>query len=296
MTVPRLIAPDEVLCREITTARGAGIPIMPVFVGRMSRRLDLPQPLEFLQEIHWERLDVVPEIAHADAVALRIISAIASEDVEKLARDRPDPLVSGIALLAALGPGLRASVAAALERMTDPEPRQVLARELVAIVRSASDGVAPGVVRSELLRPLQMCLDLDPARSEPATLRAVRAAIRPLLVPGRGSPGPLDREMLRVIDAVLSRSLAVRTGDGARDPSGLIEVSDFLAAQSKAVRRLHRAAREFVADELFVGLDDQTRTAMLDLRSPDRLRRRPGPATGRVRVNHGRSGAKRRRR
>lgn len=296
VTVPRLIAPGEVLRKEIATARKAGIRIMPVFFGRMPRRFDLPQSLEFLREVHWERLEVEPEVADAEAVALRIIRAVAVGDVEKLVGNRPDPLVSGIAHLAALGPGLRASVAAALESMTDPEPSQVLARELVAIVRSASDGVAPGVVRSELLQPLRMCLDLDPARSEPATLRAVRAAIRPLLVPGRGSTGPLDREMLRVIDVVLSRSLAIRTGDGVRDSSGLIEAGDFLAAQPKAVRRLHRTARAFVADELLVGLDVQTRTAIVDLRLLDRVRSRPGPATGRVRVNHGRSGAKRRRR
>jgi hypothetical protein len=296
VTVPRLIAPNEVLRREMTTARDAGIPTMPVFFGSMPRRLDLPKPLEFLQQVHWERLDAAPNIADADAVALRIIRAIASEDVEKLTADRPGPIVSGIAHLAALDRGLRASVAAALESMTDPQPRHVLARELVAIVRSASDGVVPGVVRSELLQPLRMCLDLDPARSEPAALRAVRAVIKPLLVLGRESPSPLDREMLRVIDAILSRSLAVRTGDGARDPSGLLEAGEFLAAQSKAVRRLHRVARAYVADELLVGLDDQTRTALLDLRSPDRVRSRPGPATGRVRVKHGKSGAKRRRR
>lgn len=285
VAVPRLATPGEVLYREITSARDAGIPTMPVFIGDMPRRLDLPEPLRFLGDVHWERIAAPPTSTETDSVALRIIDTLAREDVAGLTVDRHDPVVAGIAHLTAMRPAFRTAVAAALERISDPGPREVVARELVAIVRAAVDGARPEVVnRSDLTRPLLMCADLDPSRADPAILRAVRAVIRPILTVGRGSPGALDRELLRVLDAVLSRSLAIRTGDGTRDFAGIVQAGRYLAEQPKRVQQLHREARRFLVDELLFGLDEQTRTAVLDLRSTDRIRSRPGPAAGRARV------------
>jgi len=285
VTIPRLSAPDEVLHRELATARAGRIEVLPVFVGAMPRRLDLPDSLRFLDELHWERLAGSPDVAATVSVAQRIVRTAVQGDVRRLTAGRPDPLVKGLAELRDMGPGLRRAVAAAFESISDRSTNETTARELVAVARAAIDRVALEVpARWATARPLRLSVGLDPVRSDPAELREVREVLRPLLS-GRGSdPGPLDLELLRVLDVVLSRSLAVRTGDGSRDSKGMMQAKRFLAGQTQQVQRLHRSARRFLVEDLLVGLDEQVRTAVVELKPLDRIRSRPGPGTGRSHV------------
>jgi hypothetical protein len=285
VTVPRLTTPEEVLCRELETARTSGIPVLPVFIGSMPRRLDLPDALRSLDDLHWERLPVAPAAGDARSVAGRIIRVAVEDDLRQLVADRPDPLVSGLALLRSMRPGVRRAVAAALADLNDRSPGESFALDVVDVARAAIDRTPLDLSdRWEVVRPLALSVGLDVVGSEPSRLRAVREALRPQLS-GRGrGPGPLDQELLRVLDAILSRSLALRTGDGSRDPSGIVQARDALSARSGKARAMHQDARRFLVEDLIIGLDERVRRAFIDLRPVDRIRSRPGPGARKPRV------------